>query len=64
MGCSCNKKRQPIPPKAPPPPTEQASQRASFTLHIPGQPSSSFDSKLEADAANARSGGVGVVLSK
>lgn len=63
MACSCRKPKKPTATKPAPKPadTQNASKTQSFTLTTQGGRTLSFGSKLEADAANARSGYTGRV---
>lgn len=68
MPCNCGKKRKPSPQKQrrpanpnPTPPKEKSGEKQTFILETSSRRKLTYGSRLEAEAANARSGGSGTV---
>jgi hypothetical protein len=64
MGCNCGKGKSSTGTSRKPPAlvaSAAAAGRQMFTLSLPGRLPRTFGSRLEADAENARAGGIGTV---
>lgn len=64
MGCNCGKNKPPLSKSSAPPPGKNVGTTQQFSLETPDRRVTTYGSRLEAEAARVRSGGVGQITAR